>query len=570
MRFLDIKTKKDFCDFFKISFYELEYLLNNVNRLYRSFPIKKRNGSIRFIDSPNSSLMILQKKINDELLTIYRPKKSVHAYCKSRGIKTNAFRHRKSKYVLNIDLENFFHTVTYNRVVGLFKSFPLNFNEEISIVLSKIACFKSRLPQGSPLSPVISNLVCRSLDSNITKLCEELKCQYTRYADDITISTKLKQFPKYFGEYKDDGIYHLSKEFLDIVSKQNFKINDSKTRFQNYDNRQVVTGITVNKKLNVNKYYIKKIRAILHSIEVHGPIPAMKEHFRINNISFDGGNYASSLDYFFKRIVGKISFVGFVKGKGDSTYIKLVKRIKEQYPEAKLSIVLEGIKSAENNIIITEGKTDWMHLKAAYKHFVANEAKFHNLKFIFHEYGNEIEMGSKTLLKFCEHQSKGIIKHKNKIICVFDRDERDVVPKVTSSSSSFKHWGNNIYSLVIPSTSFREFNEISIEHLYMDGDLFKMDAESRRLYLSTEFNSENGVHLKNPNITFQIKNANKSPLKSPYPKIIDSNVFDKDRSMALSKNNFAKNVLEGVYPFSNINFNSFEPLFVTIEKILSL
>src|SRR5690606_10720415 len=346
MKFLQIKTTDDICIFFNLKPTELHYWLYNINSHYKTFSIPKKNGETRIIDAPNNKLSLFQKKLNEEILNIYKPKKSVHAFCKKRSIKSNAQRHRKAKFLLSIDLKDFFHTITVNRVKGTFKAHPFYFNDEISSVFARLCCFNSRLPQGSPSSPILSNLVCRSLDTELSEICSQLKCQYTRYADDITISTKMKKFPVFFGDYNNHR-YDLSASFSRIFSKNNLYINKDKTRFQGQDERQVVTGLTVNKKININRYYLKKVRAILHAIEKFGIRKAMEQHFLINNININKANYKQNVDYFLKRTVGKIAFIGFIKGKDNNTYIQLYNRIKKIYPQANLSIILKEISESD-------------------------------------------------------------------------------------------------------------------------------------------------------------------------------------------------------------------------------
>lgn len=569
MKFIDIKNKWDLCIFLDIPQSQLDYILDNVKLFYHTFTIKKRNGENRIINAPNPTLKSIQQKLNQCLIEFYKPKKSVHAFCINRNIKTNAIRHKRSKYVLNLDLKNFFHSITYNRVLGLFKAFPFNLNKEVSGILARLCCFDDRLPQGSPVSPIITNLICRTLDRNFTTICEELNCQYTRYADDITISTRLKHFPTQIGSVTEHDEFVLSQSLLSIFKKNNFYLNKEKIRFQNFMCRQVVTGLTVNKKVNINRIYLKKVRAILHAIEKYGIEKAMEKHFDLNNIPINKINYSKSVAYFLKRIVGKISFIGFIKGQDNETYKTLFKRIKKIYPDAKLSIILKEIAESETPIVVTEGKTDWKHLKSALRYFKSKEGKFLNLRFKFHEYDSEFEMGSASLLRLCETHSKGVLPNVNKIICVFDRDEKNILPKITKTDMKFKPWGQNVYSMIIPLPQSREANgvrEISVEHLYCDEDLKIFDSHNRRLYLSNEFDVQTGGHKVDKTIVLTKKHL----AGSPYPKIIDCNVQQHNQSIALTKNNFALNVLNETPPFDKVSFSDFEPFFENLEQILSI
>lgn len=567
MKFLNIKSKENLCEFLEISFSELDYILLNSNKLYYFFKIPKKNGTLRDIHSPNANLMKVQNKIKQGLMDNLRPKKCVHAYVKKKDIKSNARKHVRSRFILNVDLKDFFRTITFNRIVGLFKSYPFSFSEEISQMLAKLVCFQSRLPQGAPTSPIISNYICRNFDGQLTKICHELKCYYSRYADDITISTRVRSFPAFFGTYDDiNREFVLSEVFKRVFISNVFFINNNKIRFQTCFQRQVVTGLTVNKKLNINRLYLKKVRATLHAIEKFGVEKAMYSHFEKNRIQIDKNNLQRNVSYFLKRISGKISFVGFVKGKDDDTYIKLVNRVKKIFPEANLSIIYKETALSDVPIVITEGKTDWKHLKAAIRHFKAVDHKFNDLIFKFHEYENDIEMGADNLRAFCKHQGQGVLPNKSKIICIFDRDIPRITTDVTSSSERFKYWGNKVYSMVIPAPNFREFSEVSIEHLYEDRFLMLQDSKFRRFYFSSEFDPNSGTHLRNENIF--LKKA--SIAKSRFPKIISDGVIKENSNIALAKNDFAEYVINETPPFNKMNFEAFRSIFETIEKIVQI
>ena len=109
---------------------------------------------------------------------------------------TNAYIHKRRRYVLNLDLEDFFPSFNFGRVRGFFikdKHFALH--ERVETIIAQIACHDNELPQGSPCSPVISNLIAHLLDVRLARLAKAHKCTYSRYADDITFSTNRKEFP---------------------------------------------------------------------------------------------------------------------------------------------------------------------------------------------------------------------------------------------------------------------------------------------------------------------------------------------------------------------------------------
>lgn len=150
MNFLSIESKEDLCKFLQVSSVQLEYILLNTDRMYTFFNILKKNGSSRKNHAPNLSLIKVQNRIKEGLESCFKPKKCVHAFVQKKDIKSNARRHARSSYVMNIDLKDFFATITFNRVVGLLKSKPYCFNEEVSQILGKLVCYQYRLPQGAP------------------------------------------------------------------------------------------------------------------------------------------------------------------------------------------------------------------------------------------------------------------------------------------------------------------------------------------------------------------------------------------------------------------------------------
>ncbi|WP_142402948.1 reverse transcriptase domain-containing protein, partial [Staphylococcus pasteuri] len=151
---------------------------------------------------------------------------------------------------MNIDLEDFFHTIHFGRVKGFFeKDSIFKVPSEVALIIAQLTCFKGALPQGAPTSPIISNMIGKILDLRLLHLCKKYNLDYTRYADDLTFSTNDKAFEK-----NTDTI--LSEIKMEIV-KSGFKVNDKKTRIQNYRIRQDVTSLTVNKKINTKKTYFK-------------------------------------------------------------------------------------------------------------------------------------------------------------------------------------------------------------------------------------------------------------------------------------------------------------------------
>ncbi len=228
-----------------------------VQAKYHSFEILKRGGGSRKINAPSADLMLLQRRLSDLLQDcveeINQAKKRkdqlAHGFKRGRSIITNATKHRKRKYVLNIDLQDFFGTINFGRVRGFFlkeRSFTLN--PAVATVLAQIACHQNSLPQGSPCSPVISNLIGHVLDIHLGKLAFDTGCTYSRYADDITFSTNKQIFPSSIAKLVPDEKHNweVGPKLQEIVNRAGFTINPRKTRMQYRTSRQDVTGLVVN------------------------------------------------------------------------------------------------------------------------------------------------------------------------------------------------------------------------------------------------------------------------------------------------------------------------------------
>ncbi|GAB6179947.1 hypothetical protein JCM14036_12660 [Desulfotomaculum defluvii] len=213
-------------------------------------------------------------------------------------------------------------------------------------------------------------------------------------------------------------------------------------------------------------------------------------------------------------------------------------------------------------LIITEGKTDWKHLKTAYCYF-KSIGEFTTLELNFLEYEDNVKMGEDELKKMCAQFSK--VNHTNKLIMIFDRDIPKTVEEVKSKDMDYKYWGNNVYSFPIPIPKHRKENpDVSIEFYYLDDDIKRYD-EGRRLFVSNEFNNVTGRHQSLDLVCTDGKFRNNRIT------IIDNCVFDSyNVNVALSKNNFAENISKRSTGFENVDFTEFRKIFLLIEEIVNL
>jgi RNA-directed DNA polymerase len=248
---------------------------------YRAFVIKKRDGSSRLIHEPRLAVKKLQLKalgFMKQHQDASRP--CVHGFVKGRSILTNAEAHcdHQPTFVLNIDLKDFFPSITFFRVRGALQKAPFGFSHEVSTVLAHLCTFGGTLPQGAPTSPYLANLICRSLDRDLMSLAQRHQAMYTRYADDITISFSVRKaanLPKSICEF-DGGSLTLGEELRTLIESHSFAINEKKSRMSSRRTRQEVTGLVINEFPNVRRQFVDPVRGALSAWQKHGYLAAQQ------------------------------------------------------------------------------------------------------------------------------------------------------------------------------------------------------------------------------------------------------------------------------------------------------
>lgn len=581
-KFLQLKTRGDVADLLEIPDQVLIYHIYRApnDERFKKFSIPKKNGGIREICAPNSTIKLIQRKLADVLYLTYQPRPSVQGYSENKSVVTNANQHLKKRYVLNIDLNNFFPSINFGRVRGLFLSKPYEIGEEAATVLAQIACFENSLPQGAPCSPVIANMVCSRLDGQLQKLAGKHKCWYTRYADDITISSNLHRFPYALARMSPEtNQLQVGNELLDLIKTNGFEINPSKSRLLTQSRRQDVTGVTTNEKSNVKRSYIRQIRAMIHALRKFGMAAAEQEFIKEYDSKprYKKHFAQGSNPYLFVNVLkGKIEYLGMVRGKEDPIFCRFRSELSELVPGiykdhienipgiATVSTQETRSKSVHKKTltpkVYTEGKTDWMHIKAAYERLSIKKS-INDVKVEFDEFTEE--RGNSTLLSMCKGAASLSLDRPH--IFVFDHDQQKIVDDVTEHGKPFKYWGNMTYSLAIPIPSHRLGNpEICIEHYYQDIEIKTADKNGRRLFLSNEFDPKSGRH-SNENLNTTLS----SKLKSKHVFILDDLVFDVyKRNIALPKNDFAQNIYSRSEGFSNFDISAFIPFFEVLQSII--
>lgn len=426
------------------------------------------------------------------------------------------------------------------------------------------------MPQGAPTSPVISNLICWKLDNQLQSFAKKARCTYTRYADDITFSTNQKEFPSLIGELDADGQLRLSPKLVGIIDENRFKINTNKVRYASRDNRQEVTGLIVNGKVpNVRRTYVRQVRAMLHACEKYGVDDAAEEHFSKYCQGIPPENKGV---LFMRKIVGRAGYIRYIKRvikngtwTDSPVYKPIHDRIKSLFPEAQMAPSRSFVAEVDMPVLFGEGKTDWKILSRALS-VLQERDEYSDVMVLFREYAETEKIGSSTLFDFCEKARN--YGYKKKMLCVFDGDlkQRDY-DRATALGKDYRDWGGNVFSIVLPKPCFRERREISIEQYFTDNEIKTPDEHGRRLFLSNEFNPKDGTLLSDPTVVYK---GHLGVFNKPYVFVIEEKVFDSEgHSMAMSKNDFAENVLAGKGAFGLFDFNSFRLVFDVIREILN-
>jgi RNA-directed DNA polymerase len=221
-------------------------------REYRITAIPKRHGGVRQLAVPSRQLRYMQVRILRWILEKEPVSSYAAAYVKDRGLRENAAPHVGKRYLLKLDIRDFFGSIRFAQVQSAAFSQP-HFPTQTGALLTALCCCRGVLPQGAPTSPALSNLVMRPFDDAMGSWCAARGIAYTRYCDDMAFSADI---PLY-------GAYQTAKTMLRSMG---FSLNEEKTRFVTHAGRQSVTGLTVNEKISVNRGYKRRLRQEVHYV----------------------------------------------------------------------------------------------------------------------------------------------------------------------------------------------------------------------------------------------------------------------------------------------------------------
>lgn len=367
-----LKLTSSLSDFAQLIGYKpknLAYIIYKIpdKNKYTEFSIPKKSGGERIIKSPTEKLKKLQKRtahlLNDcleEILSVNKHSLS-HGFRRNHSIITNAQKHINKRHVFNIDLKDFFPSINFGRVRGFFiKNNHFALSPNIATLIAQISCHNNELPQGSPCSPVVSNLLGHLIDIRMVNLAKRAKCTYSRYADDLTFSTNKKIFPKRIAvpETNSPNKWTASNKLKKEINKINFKINESKTYLQNKTSRQMTTGLIVNKKVNIRKEYYRLAKAMCNQV------------FATNEYYFVGDK-KEIISGSINQLIGIVNFIYYVKRMHDDR-----KMGDRHFKPTSITILYRKLlfykyfHSLKQPLIICEGKTDIIYFKCALKQLI--------------------------------------------------------------------------------------------------------------------------------------------------------------------------------------------------------
>jgi len=511
-------SQKDFAQLLGYSEKMFTHILfsEEIHKKYNKFTIPKKTGSIRTILAPTQDLKTLQSRLNliltacfDELekkrlkkpfnikyiashgfrkkINVLIPTSSTNNSSQKKetisfGIYSNARKHINKNYILNIDLDDFFKNIKFSRIVGFFnKNRDFTLDYDIAILLAQIVTYRSSkmeeayLPQGGPCSPIISNLIGNILDIKMLKLAKAYNCTYTRYADDLTFSTNMKEISSDLAIFENDK-WKVGKTLNKNIISCGFKVNQKKTRVNNRNSRQEVTSLTVNQKVNINKNYYRYSRSMVNEFCSKGLFYKSKYHTKTQK------NEPNSLN-------GILSFIFHIK-KHNSKYDEIKTRdyihlnsIEKLYVKFLFHYYFVF---PQRTLIIGEGYTDPLHLKIAFHKLYKNSSSY--IKFTSLQSTKRFSKimglsgGTGLLQKFIKNYStinKAQITHTSPCIILVDGDTagenvikaarnqfkesfRLISSTVSTTSTpilNFYHIFNNFYIISLPK------NE-TIEDLY--------------------------------------------------------------------------------------------------------
>lgn len=318
---------------------QLCYYANpNLPKRYRQFKIRKKTpGQYRQISAPDKRTYLrMLRSVNEILKSLYSPSPYAYGFAEGRSVVDNAMGHKNKNYVFNTDLRDFFPSIEQPRVWKRLQRPPFNFPQTIANLIAGLCSMRTNeiinaeknyyrciLPQGAPTSPLLTNAICDKLDRRLAGLARRFGLSYSRYADDITFSSM-------HNVYQDGSPFRL--ELGRIIEEQGFQMNASKTRLQKRGERQEVTGLTVNERINVTQGYVRNLRDLLYIWKRYGYMDASIRF--ILKYQKEKGHVRKGIPDMVSVVGGKLQYLRMVKNAKDPVYV----RLESQFEQLKATL----------------------------------------------------------------------------------------------------------------------------------------------------------------------------------------------------------------------------------------
>lgn len=524
----DLKSTKSLNDVAHLLGYKpksLSYVIYKMPVKYKTFTVPKKSGGVRTISAPCPELKLLQRRLSDGLQSCWDEintdkkitKPISHGFRKGASIFTNASVHRGRRFVFNVDIKDFFDSINFGRVYGFFvknKDFALT--ESVAKILAAIACHEGKLPQGSPCSPVISNLIGQILDIRLAQLAHRYGCSYSRYADDLTFSTNERIFPSAIALSNIDHSWAAGAALFKIIEKAGFQLNSKKTRMQYLNSRQEVTGLIVNRRINTRPEYRRLARAMTHQLVTTGK-------FQITAMKADalGTLVPAKIDGSISHLQGMFGFIDWIDlryKKARGTLAGELSSIDKVY---KRFLMHRDFWASSLPVVLCEGKTDSVYLHGAIRRLAtahpnlvsmnaAGKAEY-KVRFFNYSYTSQrildISGGASAVKSFITDYIKSVKKtpapaKQKPLIVLLDNDSGGKVfyslikeysdkKAPVNGMDDFYHLAANVYVVFTPiakpsdNSSIEDFFEPALLATKIDGKSFNGNNEG--LDANTEY-----------------------------------------------------------------------------------
>lgn len=543
--FLSLASRADLAQWLGLTDRQLRYLLYVLpqEKKYKTFKIAKKNGGVRIIDAPLEGLKAIQRRLMRAFVEIAPPTILAKAYVTGLSTIDHAWLHRRRRNVALVDIADFFPSITFQRVRGALLAAPFLLPPKVATCVAQLCCKDGSLPQGAPTSPVISNLICRSLDGQLIRLAKKHRFSVSRYADDICISTSKSSFSDQIVDKVGRSVIP-GAELSSVFSRAGFAINQEKFKLSDTQTRQLVTGLVVNKGVSLPRVWRRQLRVLLHLVNKHG-------EDRAGEVVAGWGKRGLRGDFtsISQVIRGKANFAQHVDKRCGRMFSESLFRC---YPEQRglLPRPIGGVAFR----VMSEGKTDLLHLEAAHSRFL-ERGEFGQLRPRFLNFAGDV--GDVELMKTLLRIAKSEIPELT--IGVFDCDSPKFMRDNSLAPGSFVRLGQSVYAVCLaPASSCGSL--FCVESLYEKSDLTLSTSDGRRIFVRDDFDAS-GLSLDG-------KYRRAAPAATS---IIVSDSVERladGFSSALSKAKFAELVHAKSPPFDQVSFEGFRDTFKVIESVV--